>query len=147
MTEPTIELGSSRITRVSSGRVEWKPIDGFPGYEIGSNGEARSWHLTRTIPRAQQTLPRVLTGGRDKDGYRRLVLCASGGVRRSRKHHILVLEAFVGPRPFPEAVTRHLDGDALNNSVDNLAWGTQAENIDDRERHKRDRAYSIKAAP
>lgn len=46
----------------------------------------------------------------------------------------LVLKAFIGPRPSGH-VARHLDGNGDNNTPDNLAWGTQAENIMDAVRH------------
>jgi hypothetical protein len=32
-------------------------------------------------------------------------------------------------------VSRHMDGDATNNDIRNLRWGTVLENIRDRERH------------
>ncbi len=41
----------------------------------------------------------------------------------------LVCEAFHGPKPFPKAVTIHLDEDPSNNVPDNLKWGTQKENL------------------
>jgi hypothetical protein len=45
-----------------------------------------------------------------------------------------VLEAFIGPRP-ENCEVRHLDGDPSNNRLDNLAWGTKAENQADKVRH------------
>lgn len=41
----------------------------------------------------------------------------------------LVCEAFHGPKPFPEAVTMHMDENATNNRASNLQWGTQKENL------------------
>lgn len=41
----------------------------------------------------------------------------------------LICEAFAGPPPFAGAVCMHLDEDATNNRSDNLAWGTQKENL------------------
>lgn len=41
----------------------------------------------------------------------------------------LVAEAFHGPAPFDRAVVMHLDENAANNRADNLAWGTQRENL------------------
>lgn len=43
----------------------------------------------------------------------------------------------VGPRPFPGAQVRHLDGNPANNCASNLAWGNATENADDRLRHGR----------
>jgi hypothetical protein len=51
--------------------------------------------------------------------------------------HSLVAEAFIGPRPIGLEV-RHLDGDSTNNAVDNLRYGTHAENMQDRVKHGRD---------
>jgi DNA invertase Pin-like site-specific DNA recombinase len=45
-----------------------------------------------------------------------------------------VLEAFVGECP-PGHECRHLNGNKTDNRVENLAWGTSAENARDRVRH------------
>lgn len=44
--------------------------------------------------------------------------------------HRLVAWAFLGPQP-PEAFVRHVDGDPSNNRLNNLAYGTPWENIQD----------------
>jgi hypothetical protein len=41
----------------------------------------------------------------------------------------LVCEAFNGPAPEDATVCMHLDENAANNRPDNLAWGTQRENL------------------
>lgn len=66
-------------------------------------------------------------------GYLRVVL-AQSSIRKYYRVHRLVLEAFVGPRP-DGMMCRHLDGDRQNNRLDNLAWGTNAENQADRIAH------------
>lgn len=48
---------------------------------------------------------------------------------KTYKVHRLVCEAFNGPPPFQGAVCMHLDEDYRNNRPDNLAWGTQKENL------------------
>lgn len=50
--------------------------------------------------------------------------------------HQLVLDAFYGDRP-EGMVCRHLDGYNTNNTPDNLAWGTHADNAQDRQNHGR----------
>ncbi|WP_143393245.1 HNH endonuclease signature motif containing protein [Fimbriiglobus ruber] len=50
--------------------------------------------------------------------------------------HRLVADAFLTPA-LNGNVVRHLDGNKLNNSVENLLWGTQRENCQDTERHGR----------
>lgn len=41
----------------------------------------------------------------------------------------LVCEAFNGPPPFNGAVCMHRDENSANNAPENLAWGTQKENL------------------
>lgn len=48
--------------------------------------------------------------------------------------HRLVLETFVGPCP-PRMECRHLDGNASNNKLENLMWGTKKENNLDKAKH------------
>lgn len=46
------------------------------------------------------------------------------------KIHLLVLGAFVKPRP-PGMITRHLNGDPTDNRLSNLTYGTYKENLED----------------
>jgi hypothetical protein len=76
-----------------------------------------------------------------REGYWRVELNdARAGLRLARGVAQLVLLAFVGPRPVDATDVRHLDGDRMNNSLENLAWGTRAQNEDDKRRHGRDNA-------
>jgi hypothetical protein len=54
--------------------------------------------------------------------------------KSNRYLHHLVLEAFVGPRP-PGMQCRHINGDSLDNRLENLAWGTASEDNYDRVRN------------
>lgn len=57
-----------------------------------------------------------------------------GGVRKQCLVHRLVLEAFVGP--CPEGMEcRHLNGNPADNRLENLRWGTHADNMQDRVVH------------
>jgi hypothetical protein len=47
----------------------------------------------------------------------------------------MVAEAFIGPRPFPEAQICHWDGNRTNNHYSNLRWGTAKDNKNDSKRH------------
>jgi len=61
-----------------------------------------------------------------------------GDSQRSIPLHMLLLDAFVGPRPI-NMECRHLDGDPQNNKLENLCYGTVKQNAEDRARHGRDR--------
>ena len=51
--------------------------------------------------------------------------------------HVVVLTAFCGDRPFPEADAAHNDGDKLNCALTNLRWATKIDNQADIKRHGR----------
>lgn len=110
---------------------EWRDVVGFPAYEVSNFGRVRSWWSThghsRLVPRL-----RTPVAAKKRGGY--LTVLLVGSERRLRFVHHLVLEAFVGPRPAQQEC-RHKDGNVTNNTVDNLAWSTHAENLADKVLH------------
>ncbi|CAM3221926.1 HNH endonuclease [Mycobacterium intermedium] len=56
--------------------------------------------------------------------------------------HQMVCEAFSGRRP-PGQVARHLDDVPENCAAENLAWGTHAQNVEDRIRNARQRPCQL----
>ena len=56
--------------------------------------------------------------------------------RKTFRVHRLVLMAFKG-MPDNGQVARHLDSNSINNYPENLEWGTQFENIQDREKKRK----------
>lgn len=113
----------------------WKPAHGLNGYEVSNMGRVRS--VTRHVAdgKGHQRFLRGkdLSPRQDGKGYHQVCLCQEG-TRYTKKVHILVLEAFVGPKPEGKE-TRHLNGDRHDNRLSNLKWGTRAENAADRTRH------------
>ena len=106
----------------------WRAAIGFEGrYEVSDLGRVRS------LPRPRVRAARLLAANPGDNGYP-IVSLRRDGQGHSRRVHVLVAEAFIGPRP-PGQVIRHLDGDSLNNSLTNLAYGTPSENIKDQVRH------------
>lgn len=70
----------------------------------------------------------------DESGHMRVRLTVNG-IRRRYFVHRLVIEKFKGPKPSPMHQVRHLDGNKLNNHINNLKWGTAKENAEDRDLH------------
>lgn len=110
---------------------QWRPVVGFEGrLEVSDRGNVASLPVSSRhfrIVLRQKTEP--------QKGYR-VVNPMVGGRRFNRRVHILVAEAFLGPRP-AGAHIRHLDGNPANNMLENLQYGTPSENVADTIRHGR----------
>lgn len=117
---------------------EWRAVVGFEGeYEVSNHGRVRSLTRVHTYQRIDQYSGNLievsrthkgkeLRPGRSKSGHLSVVLG-----RGNTKHvHVLVLEAFVGPRP-AGMEGLHGDDNPSNNHLDNLRWGTRSENLHD----------------
>jgi hypothetical protein len=107
---------------------EWRPIPGWEGaYEASNLGRVRSLRGGHRWGRVLKPHIRTTSGG-----YPQVSL----GLNGTTCVHVCVAGAFLGPRP-PGHQVRHLDGDPLNNRVENLAWGTPSENQHDKIQHGR----------
>lgn len=106
-------------------------IEGWPDYAVNKAG--------RVISRKRRWLGWLtLKPGLASNGY--LTVCLSRQIngktqRKTFCLHELVLCAFVGPMPESAECCRHLDGNKLNNELENLKWGTFAENSHDMDQH------------
>ncbi len=112
----------------------WKDIINFPGYQISSLGNIRSrWALgrySRLSDKWHLMKPQI---DRKHTGYRKIML------RKNKKAHpktvaSLVCIAFHGPRP-PKGQVCHNDGTRTNDAANNLRWGTQSDNEQDKIAH------------
>lgn len=126
-------------TAQSTAPVEYRPIEGWPGYRIGNDGS--TWTCIVLSPGNGKGYTVAYDGPWKPlkqvvvKGY--LVACLNHrGRKQQRKVHQLVLEAFVGLRP-PGTEGCHKDGNQFNNWAWNLYWGTDQDNADDRSRHGR----------
>ena len=117
----------------------WLPVVGFEGeYEVSDWGNVRS--LDRIIVRSDgrrvawkgRVLKPTLTHPSRKKNYWAVNLG-----RRPVTIAKIVLLAFSGPKPFPKAVARHLNDEALDDRLVNLEWGTQKQNMEDMVRNGR----------
>lgn len=105
-------------------------ISAIPGkYDYYADTNGNIYSKRPRGPRVKAPMvPRILHPNENNRGYYDVTLC----LPEPRKYlvHQLILEAFVGPKPLG-LECRHLDGDPLNNRLDNLLWGTHQENIAD----------------
>lgn len=100
----------------------FKPIQGWPGYEVGDKGTVVSLNYNHTGKRhALEPKPY------DKLGHVQVSLYRKGEKPVHRKVHQLVAEAFIGPCP-DGLVINHIDSNPANNRADNLEYITQKAN-------------------
>lgn len=99
----------------------FKAVPNVPRYEVSDRGTVRS--TTRLGVR----VAKWTTG----DRYPSVCVMFPDGTKKTVRVHTLVLEAFHGPRPLG-AVARHKNDDPRDCCADNLEWGTQKQNIEDK---------------
>ena len=105
---------------------EWRPVAGFPLYEVSNRGQLRvriSGRIIAGHAEYRNGVPRRLR-----------VSLARNDKRVSKYMHQLVLETFVGPCPVGLEGC-HNDGNPFHNDLSNLRWDTHSSNALDSVRH------------
>jgi ribosome-binding protein aMBF1 (putative translation factor) len=105
------------------------PLPGYGHYSIDMKGNV--WSAGRHPNGIRRKLKPFVAA----NGYLTVCLSCKRKLRPSTIHTLL-LKTFIGD-PLPGQVARHLNGNPLDNRLENLAWGSVQENIDDRTRHGR----------
>jgi hypothetical protein len=114
----------------------FKPIPGFPAYDIGNRGTVRSFLKQKREGWVVVNLPQKILNTRiNRGGYPSVTLC-NNGKRAHIEVHRLILLAFLGPPP-PGHESCHKDGTPAHCFLDNLEWGTKSKNALDRLNHGR----------
>lgn len=103
---------------------QWRAIPGMPGYEVSDRGRVRS------LKKWRGESGRILDGFFN-NGYSAVNLTPPVGRARPYQIHPLVLKAFVGPRPEGHQAC-HRNSIKTDNRLDNLYWGTPAQNEADK---------------
>jgi len=126
----------------------WRPVFGRENeYEVSNLGQVRS--KDRTIEQLTGKeggtkykifkKGRLLRPGEQKNSGHQTVSLGRGC---SRLVHHLVLEAFVGEKP-ANCECLHKNGNPKDNRLENLHWGTRAQNIRDNKWHGKYRKLSV----
>ena len=114
---------------------KWKEIAGYEGfYEVSNFGKVRSIDRVDVIGRKHKAKLMATPIDAKSTGYR-YVRLSKHGVAKKLNVHVLVLEAFEGPRPSPEMEACHEDGNRANPALTNLRWDTAKGNAKDRWKH------------
>jgi|SRR5882672_1058037 len=115
-------------------KYEWRPVVGYEGiYEVrpGSDGGR-----VRRVSSIQRSYIGWELYGITNDGYPRVVLSKLGQKPKHYFLHTLILNAWVGPCP-SKCEALHRDDIRINNTLENLHWGTRSSNLKDMVKNKR----------
>ncbi len=99
-------------------KERWRTIPGYERYKVSDHGK---------VVGPGRYKEGTLKASKNSYGYPKV--CLYNGKKRGKgmRVHVLVLMAFVGPRP-AGMVACHLNDVKTDNRLCNLAWETQAEN-------------------
>ena len=104
-------------------------IPGYPGYHATEDGD-----IIRILPptcmEENEKACYVKEHKGDRRGHINVRIKGVQGVAKEPYVHRLVADTYI-PNPDNLPIVRHLDDDPTNNSIDNLARGTQKDNIQD----------------
>lgn len=106
----------------------WKDIMGFEGlYQISNYGNVKSCKRYVNAKFGKRVVnEKLLSLGKDKDGYLMAILCQDG-IKQTVKIHRLVANAFIDKIDGKDIVN-HIDSNKSNNNLSNLEWVSSLEN-------------------
>lgn len=106
---------------VDRGLEEWRPIEGYEGYEVSNYGRVKSvnWRRTGKV--------KIMSPSIDSKGYKRVKLYKKGKYEMFVVHR-LVAQAFI-PNPEDLPIVNHKDECPGNDCVWNLEWCDRSYNV------------------
>lgn len=109
----------------------WRAVVGYEGlYEVSDLGRARCLQGKQSGTDGGIGKPPKILKFQQIGHHAPATIFTKGHERRRRMLHILVLEAFAGPRP-PGLWGLHRNDEKSDNRLSNLYWGTPVQNVAD----------------
>jgi hypothetical protein len=106
----------------------WKDIAGYEGlYQVSNLGRVKSLDREKSNGTGVYTLPGKIKTGNERRGYLGIQLFKSKKFKNVYIHR-LVAEAFI-PNPERKETINHINGNKLDNRVENLEWVSNGENV------------------
>lgn len=128
--------------------VIWKDIEGFEDYyQISSDGRVRSKDRTiiDKIGRKRSWKGQLLNPDIAQNGYYRVTLSINRNRKQLYLHRLLAKYFIPNPNDLPQV--NHIDGNKLNNNLNNLEWCSNQDNIIHAYKHRLIKPVSGKNHP
>lgn len=107
-----------------STRPKWKDIIGYENeYQINQFGEIRTLKDSPKLKKYDVLKPQISK----RNGYVYQMLYKNGKEKLLRVHRLVAMAFLSNPNNLPQV--NHKDGNKQNNSVDNLEWCEQSDNM------------------
>lgn len=94
----------------------WKELEEFKGFYVSNKGRIKNDK-------------KILKTGTSPRGYRIAVMWIDGKLIGRNLHVLLAKTFIINPDPDKKTQVNHIDGDKLNNDLNNLEWVTPSENM------------------
>lgn len=106
---------------------EWKPIEGYEGYEVSNKGRVRSYRKRNSTKFYE--VPKIMRLKKCQTHCKEYLSASlmNNGKKESPSVHRLVAKAFID-NPENKPQVHHIDNNEQNNCVENLQWVTNSEN-------------------
>ena len=110
-------------------------ISGYEGlYQVSNTGKVKSLLRLESFPSAKvkgrnftrKRRERILSPAPDKDGYLKVVLCKNSILENFFVHRLVISAFKQNLTNLPQI--NHIDGNKLNNTIENLEWCSSSHN-------------------
>lgn len=96
----------------------WKDIDNYPMHQVSNKGRIRNIYYNNKISKTFIT----------RWKYESVNLMYNGKTKSFKVHRLVALAFILNPENKP--YVNHIDGNKMNNNLENLEWVTPQENVD-----------------
>lgn len=114
----------------------WKDIPGFEGlYQASNIGRIKSLNRYKQNHSKKEIInEKILKQHKDLDGYYKIALCKNGKYYQTNVHRLIALTFIPNPLNLPQVNHIIAISDGGTNNANNLYWGTQKQNMEDRKK-------------